>query len=78
MASPSTEAEAHQEMGVAATPVVVEVRSSCTDAHELDVDVETAADAEHVAEQAAVGVYRVGLRFRGTGARRCRAGEDAS
>src|SRR5438876_590679 len=63
MTSARPEAKSHQETGVTSAPVVVEVRRSRTDAHQLDVDVDFAADAEHVAEQAPVRVHRVGLRF---------------
>jgi hypothetical protein len=63
MAVASSEAESHKETGVAPTPVAIEVRGCRSDPDQLDVDVEVATDAGHVAEQAAVAVYRVGSWF---------------
>src|SRR6266516_2272679 len=55
--------ESHEKTRVAPAPIVVEVRGSRPDADEFDVDVDLAANADHVAEQASVGIHRVGLRF---------------
>src|SRR5206468_3411034 len=63
MACARPETEAHKETGVTSAPVVIEVGRSRSDPHQLDVNVEVAADAEHVAEQAPVRVHRVGFRF---------------
>ena len=57
------EGEPDEQSGVAAAPVVVEVRCGRADPHELDVHVQPVADAKHVAEQAAVLIHGVCLRL---------------
>jgi hypothetical protein len=55
--------ESHEKTRVTPAPIVVEVRGIRPDADELDVDVEIAANADHVAEQASIGIHRIGFRF---------------
>lgn len=55
--------EPNEKTRVPAAPVVVEVRGCRPYADEVDVDIEVAAD--DVAEQPAVAVDGIGLRFAG-------------
>jgi len=58
-----TEGETYEEIGVAAVPVVVEIRRSSAHPDELHVDVQPVADPNDIAEQAAVLVDSVRLRL---------------
>jgi len=55
--------ESHEKTRVAPAPIVVEVRGSRPDSDELEVDVEIAANADHIAEQASIGIHRIGFRL---------------
>src|SRR5206468_1350901 len=55
--------ESREKTRVTPAPIVVEVRGSRPDADELGVDVEIAANADHVAKQASIGIHRIGFRF---------------
>ncbi len=77
MPSSCQEGEAHEQAGVVAAPVVVEVRRGGTDAHEQDAHVEAAAGANDVAKQSPVAIHGVRLRL-GSSALQCQAAEGAS
>jgi len=55
--------ESHEKTRVPPAAIVVEVRGGRPDSDELNVDVDVATDADHVAEQASIGIHGIGFRF---------------